>query len=190
MEQARWNEIEELLQAALDLEPEQREAFLRGACADDNDLYRELQAMLAGESDGALLESPAIAAFAPQLAGLPLTGQQINHYRIEARIGQGGMGDVYRAHDETLQRTAALKTLPAEFTEDEQRVRRFEQEAFAASRLNHPNIVTIFDILHADGAHFIATELVEGETLRELLTNPETKEPRPLAVERALDIDR
>jgi WD40 repeat protein len=188
MEQARWNEIEELLQAALDLEPGAREAFLRGACGDDDALYHELEAMLAGESDAALLETPAVAALAPHLADLPLTGQHINHYRIEARIGQGGMGDVYRAHDETLQRTAALKTLPPEFTADEERVRRFEQEAFAASRLNHPNIVTIFEILHDHGAHFIATELVEGETLRELLTDPETKEPRPIAVDRALDI--
>ena len=176
MEQARWNEIEELLQAALDLEPGRREAFLREACRGDDDLHRELAAMLAAEERAAVLERPALAAL-----NLGLIGQRIAHYRIDAELGRGGMGEVYRAWDEDLQRAAALKTLPPEFSADAGRVRRFEQEAFAASRLNHPNIVTIFEVLHAEGAHWIATELVEGETLRQLLG-------KPMPVERALDI--
>ena len=177
MEQARWNEIEELLQAALDLTPGERDAFLRSACGGDAALYGELAAMLAAEEHAAVLERPAASAL-----GLDLIGQTIQHYRIEAEIGRGGMGEVYRAYDEGLQRTAALKTLAPEFSADAQRVRRFEQEALAASRLNHPNIVTIFEVLHADGAHWIAAELVEGETLRQLLA------AGPMPVERALDI--
>jgi WD40 repeat protein len=176
MEQARWNELEELLQAALDLAPGERDAFLRGACGGDAELHRELAAMLAAEEHAAVLERPAIAAL-----NLDLIGRRIAHYRIEAEIGRGGMGEVYRAYDEDLHRAAALKTLSPEFSADEQRVRRFEQEALAASRLNHPNIVTIFEVLHAEGAHWIATELVEGSTLRQVMSEP-------MPVERALDI--
>jgi len=182
MEQARWNRLEELLQAVLDREPAQRAEFVRRACGDDDDLRGELEALLAGESDGALLESPAIALVAPQFAEALHEGQTVSHYRIESRIGSGGMGEVYKARDERLQRVVALKALPAEFTVDPERVRRFEQEALAASRLNHPNIVTIFEVLHAGDAHLIATEHIEGRTLRQILTE------RKIAVEEALDI--
>src|SRR5688500_18354911 len=129
------------------------------------------------------MESPAIASL-PRYE--PPT--HISHYRIEKRIGSGGMGEVFKAHDETLRRVVALKMLPAEFTSDGERVRRFEQEAFAASRLNHPNIITIFEITHAGSAHFIVQEFVEGQTLRELLTDPRAKKPRRLGVERTLEI--
>jgi len=176
MEQARWNEIEELLQAALDLEPRERDMFLRAACGGDDALHRELAAMLSAEEHAAVLERPAIAAL-----NLDLIGRRIAHYRIEMEIGRGGMGEVYGAYDEDLHRPAALKTLPPEFSADAQRVDRFEQEALAASRLNHPNIVTIFEVLHAEGAHWIATELVEGETLRQVMS-------APMPVERALDV--
>ena len=101
-----------------------------------------------------------------------MTGQTISHYRVMQRLGVGGMGEVYLAEDTRLGRKLALKILPAQFTQDPERVRRFEQEARAASALNHPNILTIYEIGKLDEAHFIATEYVEGQTLRQLLQGP------------------
>src|SRR5438552_13126277 len=98
------------------------------------------------------------------------SGAQLGPYQILSSLGAGGMGEVYLAEDNRLGRKVALKLLPAEFTKDADRVRRFEQEARAASALNHPNIITIYDIGQADGIHFIATEFVEGETLRQRMT--------------------
>src|SRR5947207_12494586 len=93
------------------------------------------------------------------------------HYRIISKLGAGGMGEVYLATDTTLDRKVALKLLPAEFTQDEDRVRRFIQEAKAASALNHPNIITIYEIGQAEGAHYIATEFIDGSTLRQQMTS-------------------
>ncbi len=98
-----------------------------------------------------------------------MTGQTISHYRVMQRLGVGGMGEVYLAEDMRLGRKLALKLLPAQFTQDADRVKRFEQEARAASALNHPNILTIYEIGRHEGAHYIATEYVEGVTLRSLL---------------------
>ena len=96
-----------------------------------------------------------------------MIGQTISHYRIVNRIGAGGMGEVYLAEDTRLGRKLAIKFLPDQFTQDADRVRRFEQEARAASALNHPNIITIYEIGHHAQGHFIATEFIEGETLRQ-----------------------
>jgi serine/threonine-protein kinase len=93
----------------------------------------------------------------------------ISRYRVGRLIGAGGMGEVYLAEDATLNRKVALKLLPARFTRDEERVRRFQREARAASALNHPNIITIYEIGHADSVHYIATEYIEGETVREVM---------------------
>ena len=98
-----------------------------------------------------------------------MIGQTISHYRIVNRIGAGGMGEVYLAEDVRLGRKLAIKLLPEQFTQDADRVRRFTQEARAASALNHPNIITIYEIGQHDNAHFIATEFIEGDTLREKL---------------------
>src|SRR5687768_18440840 len=100
MEPGRWNRIEEVLQAALDLEPERRAAFLDEACGEDDELRREVESLLAHESDEALSKHPAIAAFQFR----DLTGQRVSHYHIEKRIGAGGMGEVYEARDDSLQR--------------------------------------------------------------------------------------
>ncbi len=96
--------------------------------------------------------------------------QQISHYRVDRLIGAGGMGEVYLAEDDRLRRKVALKLLPARFTMDDERVRRFQREARAASALNHPNIITIYDIGESDGIHYIATEYIDGTTLREKIT--------------------
>src|SRR5688500_305896 len=90
----------------------------------------------------------------------------ISHYRIVSKIGAGGMGEVYLAHDTRLDRKVALKILPTDVASDPHRMQRFEQEARAASALNHPNIVTIYEIDQKDSVHFIATEFIDGETLR------------------------
>jgi serine/threonine protein kinase/Tfp pilus assembly protein PilF len=106
----------------------------------------------------------------------------LSHYRIVAKLGAGGMGEVYLAEDTLLDRKVALKLLPAEFTEDEDRVYRFVQEAKAASALNHPNIITIYEIGEIDGTHFIATEFIDGQTLRQQMTSGE------MTLHAALDI--
>ena len=184
MDQQRWLQIEELLQQALDLQPPQRAAFLQQTCKGDAELIAEVEALLRlGTEARSFMESPAIA-FLPPIE----PPSQISHYRIEKRIGSGGMGEVFKAYDETLRRAVALKMLSAQFTSDAERARRFEQEALAASRLNHPNIITIFEITHDGDAHFIVEEIVEGRTLRELLRHSELKEPKPLELVPALDI--
>jgi len=104
-----------------------------------------------------------------------MIGQSLSHYRIVSKIGAGGMGEVYLAEDARLGRKVALKILNADLTKHEDRVRRFEQEARAASALSHPNILTIFDIGKEDSTHFIATEFIEGLTLRSVLTRARMK---------------
>src|SRR6185295_8696735 len=115
------------------------------------------------------IESPAFEVMANSMEDQTdsLAGQSFGPYRIDARIGAGGMGEVYLAEDSRLGRKVALKMLPDYFTKDDERVRRFQQEARAASALNHPNILTIYEIGQIDSRHFIATEFIEGETLRE-----------------------
>ena len=98
-----------------------------------------------------------------------ITGTRIAHFEILSPLGKGGMGEVYLAEDTRLRRKVALKLLPEQFTRDAGRVRRFEQEARAASALNHPNILTIHEIGEVGGAHYITTEFVDGQTLREQL---------------------
>src|SRR5687768_14632812 len=92
------------------------------------------------------------------------------HYQIISKIGAGGMGEIYLAEDSRLGRKVALKLLPSELTHDQSRVRRFLQEARAASALNHPNILTVYDIGEVNSTHFIATEFIKGESLRQLIS--------------------
>ena len=187
MDQKRWIQVEDVLQQALDLAPSERAAFLKQFCETDPALLANVEALLDREGDAAsFMESPAVARLLGRNSLEPQI--QISHYRIESRIGEGGMGEVYKARDETLGRIVALKMLPLEFTSDPERVQRFRQEAFAASRLNHPNIITIFEIVQQDDNHFIAEEYVEGQTLREVSTDPRTKKQRGLPLDKALDI--
>ncbi|HEV2665923.1 MAG TPA: serine/threonine-protein kinase, partial [Blastocatellia bacterium] len=110
----------------------------------------------------------------------------ISHYRILDKLGSGGMGEVYLAEDTRLGRKLALKILPADFTRDPDRVARFEQEARAASALNHPNIITIYEVGEHEGAHFIATEFIEGRTLRQ--SSPPGGMPLGEALEIAIQV--
>ncbi len=173
MKPERWPQIERIYLAALEREASERTAFLAQACAGDDELRREVESLLACQKESEdFIEAPAMAVAAGLLANDQTqftTGQKLGHYQIMTRLGAGGMGEVYLARDERLGRKVALKLLPTRFTQDADRVRRFEQEARAASALNHPNILTIYEIGRVDNTHFIATEFVEGQTLRQRL---------------------
>ena len=166
----RWQKIKELFHAALELEANERRAFLDQTCKGDSEMRSEIESLIAAHHQpDSLIDKPAFEAAANLLAAdLPAlaSGRTIGAYKITRQIGRGGMGEVYLAQDSRLGRRVALKMLPAHFTSDEDRLRRFQQEARAASALNHPNIITIHEVGQIDEAHFIATEFVEGCTLR------------------------
>ncbi len=186
MKPERWQQIERLYHAALEREPDERAAFLGAACANDEELHREVGSLVAAaDRIGSFMEPPADAIAAETLAGAPqlsVVGQTLGHYRIVSPLGRGGMGEVYLGEDTALGRKVALKVLPAQFTSDRERLRRFEQEARVVSALNHPNIITIHEIGRVNGTHYLVTEYVEGETLREQIGR------EPLTLSHALDI--
>ncbi len=162
-----------LYHAALELQPQQRDSFLRESCRGDEELLLQLKQLLeANENAGSFLANPMTAEAAQLIVeekAAAMIGRLFGHYRIQAHIGAGGMGEVYLAIDEKLGRKVALKLLPDEFAKDPERLRRFVTEAKAASATNHPNIVAIHEIGETDGTHYIAEEFVEGETLRSLI---------------------
>src|SRR5262245_4540113 len=179
----RWQTIEDLFHAALQLGPDEHQAFLEEACAGDAVLQHEVGELLASlEEAGDFIEkAPLVGAIssaihdsaeerAQQAASPSLIGRRIGRYEIQSLLGAGGMGEVYLAHDVMLDRRIALKILPTQFTEDAAQVQRFEREARAASALNHPNIITIHEIGQDADRHFIATEFIDGQTLRQRLS--------------------
>src|SRR6266516_2136885 len=173
MTPAQLQTIEEIFYAALDQEPDQIGAFLDTACEGDELLRRKVEALVAfHQRPGSFIETSAVGLAAKIIqngqADL-LSGRAIGHYKISKRIGAGGMGEVYLATDMTAGREAALKLLPTRFTGDAERLKRFEQEAHAVVRLNHPNILTVYEIGEDHSTHYIASELIEGETLRQRL---------------------
>src|SRR5213080_2852768 len=173
MTPARLQALEEVFHAALDCEPGQLSAFLDKACAGDEVLRGKVEALLAShQRAGSFIQAP-VAALATRVIENRQTvvrvGQMIGHYKILRRIGAGGMGEVYLASDIIAGRKAALKLLPAHLTGDAERLNRFQQEAHAVAGLNHPNIVTVYEIGTDDSVQYIASELIEGETLRERL---------------------
>ena len=173
MTPAQLRTIEEIYRAALDQEPDRVGAFLDAACAGDEVLRGKVEALLASHQlADSFIETSAVGLATRIIengqADL-LVGRTIGHYKISERIGTGGMGDVYLATDITAGRKAALKLLPTRFTADTERLKRFQQEAHALVGLNHPNILTVYEIGEDHSTHYIASELIEGETLRQRL---------------------
>ena len=169
----RLQKIKELFHATLERNPAERAAFLDVTCEGDDEMRSEIESLLATHyQPDSLIDKTAFEVAADLLtADSPAVavGRTIGAYKITRQIGRGGMGEVYLAQDTRLGRRVALKMLPARFTSDKERLRRFQQEARAASALNHPNIITIHEVGQIDEAHFIATEFVEGHTLRSAL---------------------
>jgi len=180
MKPERWKQIEKLYDAALQLEAPRRAAFLDRACDGDEELRREVASLLASDAQaGSFLAAPAVEVAAKVIAAEPVSspiGRRIGHYQVQSLLGAGGMGEIYLAQDTQLGRKVAIKLLPVEFTADAGRVRRFAQEARAVSALNHPNIITIFEIGQEGSTHYIATEFIDGETLRQrMLSAPQRR---------------
>ena len=166
-----WEHVKEVLYAAIERPNHERAQFLDGECGGDLVLRQEVESLIASyERDGGLLDRPrdeAIAEFLVTGSREDLIGRTFGSYHVISLLGAGGMGDVYLAEDRRLGRKVALKLLPAIFTNDADRLRRFQQEARAASALNHPNILTIHEVGEIEGRNFISTEFIEGETLRD-----------------------
>jgi len=172
MSDNRWQRVEDIFHRAVDLAPAARAAFLNQACGADQSLRREVESLLANESeDGTTFAHPAEDS-APQT---------IAHYRITGKLGQGGMGAVYRATDTKLGREVAIKVLPRFFADDPDRLARFSREAKVLASLNHPNIAQIYGIEESNGVRALVMELVPGKTLAACV------KPGPLAIETALN---
>src|SRR5438034_6315086 len=186
MKAERWKQVNDLFQSALDRAPGERAAFRHEACHGDEGLRREVESLLTShEQSENFIELPAFEV-APELvtddsAGA-LVGKVIGHYRIESLIGVGGMGEVYLARDERLGRKAALKLLPDSLTTDQTQLSRFKNEARSASALNHPNILTVYEIGAEGNMQFIATEFIEGITLRASLAHGRINPDRALEI--------
>jgi serine/threonine protein kinase/Tol biopolymer transport system component len=158
----RWQEIRTVLEAALQVDSEERRAYLDQACASDQSLRREVESLLAADKQAQtdFLQSPPLAVRLEK-------GTRLGDYEIQSLLGAGGMGEVYRARDLRLRRDVAVKVLPAVVSSDPERLRRFEQEAMAAAALNHPNILAVHQLGTYAGTPYLVSELLEGETLRE-----------------------
>jgi TolB-like protein/Flp pilus assembly protein TadD/predicted Ser/Thr protein kinase len=180
MKPERWQHVKEILNAALERDPDERAAFVAARCGDDEAMRKEVQALLlADEQAGSFAETPAIEVMAGILATNQsnlLVGQALDHYRVIERLGGGGMGEVYLAQDTRLGRHVALKLLPSYLSKDEDRLHRFEQEARAASALNHPNVCVIHEVGETeDDRHYIAMEYIDGVTLRQHMAKKRVK---------------
>ncbi|MGI8897583.1 MAG: protein kinase domain-containing protein [Pyrinomonadaceae bacterium] len=181
MKAERWQQVEQLYHAALERGVEERAAFLAQACAGDAGLRRDVESLLAYEDQAEnFIESPALEVAAKTMAeeqgAMMLAGQTINHYKITAPLGAGGMGEVYLAEDTRLRRRVALKFLPVLLTQDKGHLHRFKQEARAVAALSHPNVCTIHEVIETgEGRHCIVMEYVEGVTLKERIAEGRMK---------------
>jgi serine/threonine protein kinase/tetratricopeptide (TPR) repeat protein len=187
MDPERWTLVETIYDRVVSESPERWRHVLEDACAGDPDLRSELESLLDARDDagGFLSEEMRddilrLGAIAP----VPSVGDRLGPYRLLAEAGAGGMGHVYRALDTRLEREVALKVLPSDASHDETRVAPFRQEAIAASALNHPNILTVHDLGEADGLSFIASEWIDGITVRERLSRG------PVPVAETIDLAR
>jgi eukaryotic-like serine/threonine-protein kinase len=173
----RWQQIKAVLEKALETPFRERTAFLEQACSDDAEMRKEVDSLLKSneEARSGFLDS----AIPP----ITLTrGSKLGEYEVRALVGSGGMGEVYRARDTRLGRDVAIKVLPPYVSSDKDRLRRFEQEAQATAALNHPNILSVYQFGSYEGAPYLVTELLEGETLRELIRRG------PIAQRKAIDM--
>ena len=174
----RYEQIGQIYQAALERQPTERADFLAEACGADETLCLEVNSLLVAHEQAKtfLEQSPEDVAAGWQVAASPAAQGSLAHYRMLSLLGKGGMGEVWLAEDTHLRRQVAVKLLPAEFTHDAERVQRFAREARAVSALNHPNILTIYEIGATEGQHYLVTEYVAGETLRQRMT---ARQPMP-----------
>jgi serine/threonine protein kinase len=190
MQPERWQRISGIFKSALALKPEERQAYVADKCGTDESLRLEVERLIdshqqADQED--FIASPAVADVAPLLisnhdeaevsSDRLEDGQQVSYYRVIQKLGEGGMGEIYLAEDTRLGRTVALKILPADVASDKRRMQRFKQEAKLASSLNQPNILTIFEFGDTDSLHFIASEYVDGETLRDYFRDRQLQLP-------------
>jgi eukaryotic-like serine/threonine-protein kinase len=186
MNSDEWRKVEQVFYAALELKEGQLDDFLAQACGDNESLRKEVESLLeAHKQSPNFIEHPIIKEAVKNLNDkqkAPIPGQTLGHYRLLELLGEGGMGQVYLAQDLVLPRKVALKLLPPLFMTDPERVRRLEREARSASALNHPNILTIYEIGEIDSTHYIATEYIDGLTLRQRMAE------RPPSTGDALDI--
>src|SRR5947209_10430985 len=190
MDSDRWKQVDSLLNSARERPPEALDAFLRDACMGDFALEREVRSLLTAQQQaGSFLETPAIEVAARVITRPAIVGQTISQYEIMQMLGAGGMGVVYKAFDTKLDRLVALKFLPPHARQDRELQRRFKEEARAASALDHPNIVVIYEIGETPGGDlFIAMAFHEGVTLQELIGRDKSAAPLPVA--EALQIAR
>lgn len=173
----RWQQIKAVLEQALETPQQERSAFLDQACSDDVEMRKELDSLLKSSEDvrSGFLHSPI-----PPVT--LISGSRIGEYEVRTLVGSGGMGEVYRARDTRLDRDVAIKVLPTYLSSDRDRLQRFEQEAQATAALNHPNILSVFQFGSFEGAPYLVTELLEGETLRDLIRRG------PISQRKAIDL--
>jgi eukaryotic-like serine/threonine-protein kinase len=178
MSSERWERVRQVFDSALERAPAQRDAFLTAACAGDQELRYEVEALLAShqQADG-FGDAPAREPAEKEKRTLR-AGSRLGPYEVVALIGAGGMGEVYRARDLRLQREVALKVLPEHLCENPAMLERFKREATAAAALSHPNIMALYDVGRADGVDYAVAELLEGETLRSRLSRGALQWPK------------
>ena len=183
----RWQRIEQLYHSALERTPGDRAAYLAAECAGDEDFRREVESLINDGQERAFLDRPAMEVAAEQFVSAvasDLVGRTLGRYEIIARIGAGGMGEIYRARDLRLRREVAIKTLPPAFAIDRDRLARFEREAHVLASMNHPNVAAIYGFEDADGVYALVMELVDGPTLAERIHG------RAMSMDEALPIAR
>jgi eukaryotic-like serine/threonine-protein kinase len=185
MKPASWEKAKIIFEQAMALTPGARARFLDEVCPDDEITRREVEELLISfDETASFLETPAVSMKNHELA----SGQVFGHYEILRQIGAGGMGEVYLAEDKKLDRRVAIKILNAEFSRHESNLQRFIREAKAASALNHPNILVIHEIGESEEAHFIVSEYIQGQTLREVMQTERRQDEGVPSLSEVLDI--